>query len=131
MSPIPSDISAAQYISLKTFRKNGEGVSTAVWFAEDNGKLYVYSAKNAGKIKRVRNNSKVEVAVCNVKGVVSGPIVTGTAIVLAEDTGKYVHGLLNRKYTWKKRIMELGSSVMAMVHIRKASADDFLEITLE
>ena len=46
----------APYLSLKTFRKSGASVATPVWFASTgHNQLHVFSAKNAGKIKRIRN----------------------------------------------------------------------------
>lgn len=34
-----TQLQKGKYISLKTFRKNGEGVSTPVWFVEENLKF--------------------------------------------------------------------------------------------
>ena len=56
---IPDEIRGKSYISLTTYRKNGAGVATPIWFAEDAGKLYVMSGNESGKHKRLRNNSKV------------------------------------------------------------------------
>jgi PPOX class probable F420-dependent enzyme len=46
-------------VCLTTFRKNGEAVPTPVWFAESDGKLYIYTANSSGKVKRIRNNASV------------------------------------------------------------------------
>lgn len=119
-----------QYISLVTFRKNGASVATPMWFATDNARLYAYSEIDAGKIKRIRANPKVEVAACNFKGVVSGPAYTATAMVLDADQGAFVHGLLNRKYTWKKRLFELAGSITKTFRKNKG-ADAFIAITLD
>lgn len=43
---------SAEFIRLTTYRKNEVAVATAVWFANDNGKLYVTTMSTAGKIKR-------------------------------------------------------------------------------
>ena len=50
---IPASIHGQKYISLTTFRKNGIGVATAVWFGEDDGKLYVMTRSDMGKTKRI------------------------------------------------------------------------------
>jgi uncharacterized protein len=71
-SQIPSAIRNQRYISLKTFRKNGLGVATPVWFGEDEGKLYVMTRSDMGKTKRIRNNSKVTVAPCTIRGRLTG-----------------------------------------------------------
>lgn len=54
-----------KYLSLETFKKNGEGVKTPVWFAEESAadlagseaKLYVYTIGNTGKVKRIRRTA--------------------------------------------------------------------------
>ena len=37
------------YISLATFRRNGDAVRTPVWFAESGGCLYVFTEADSGK----------------------------------------------------------------------------------
>ena len=130
MNSTPHPLDHEQYISLVTFRKNGTPVTTPVWFATDNAKLYAYSEIDAGKIKRIRSTSKVHVAACNFKGVVSGPVYPATALVLDADQGPFVHGLLNRKYTWKKRLFELAGSI-AKTFRKNKGADAFIAITLD
>jgi PPOX class probable F420-dependent enzyme len=58
----------ARYLSLATFRKNGDAVATPVWFAEEGGRLYVFTAGDSGKVKRLRNGSRARVAPCTVRG---------------------------------------------------------------
>lgn len=62
---IPAAITGQKYISLTTFRKNGAGVATPVWFGEEDGKLYVMTRSDMGKTKRIRNNPHVRVAPYN------------------------------------------------------------------
>jgi uncharacterized protein len=123
-------LSKEKYVALTTFRRNGTPVVTPVWFAVDNNKLYVYSEHNAGKMKRVRATGKVEVAPCTMKGKVTGDAVSGTAVALDASRGTYVHGLLNKKYGLIKKLFELGSSIPALLRLKKKSVDGFIEITL-
>ena len=59
----------ASYMSLKTFRKSGASVATPVWFASTgHNQLHVFSAKNAGKIKRIRNDAVTEFTECDWRG---------------------------------------------------------------
>lgn len=120
-----------QYVSLTTFKKSGEPVATPVWFATAGGKVYLYSQLNAGKMKRVRNNPRVEVAPCTFRGTLTGPNIGATAVELGVDQAAFVHDLLNRKYTWKKRLFELGAMIPEKLRITSASPDGFLEITLD
>ena len=102
-----------KYLNLETFRKSGEGVRTPIWFAADPSadlasqaaKLYIYTVDNTGKVKRIRNNSRVKVAPCDVRGNLLGEWTDARAeIVTGEEA---VHGmrLLNKKYWPRKQIM--------------------------
>lgn len=133
MATIPQEIEQAQYISLSTFRRNGAAVATAVWFATDNGRIYLYSALDAGKMKRVRATGKVLVAPCDIKGKVAAGVVpvAGSGVELPAERGSFVHGLLNSKYGWKKHAMEFFMAIPEKLRIRKASQDGFVEIILD
>ena len=64
-------LKSAKYVSLITFRKSGEPVRSPVWFAQfgENPNSYgVITETNAGKVKRIRANSNIEVQVCDIKG---------------------------------------------------------------
>ena len=64
-------LKSAKYVSLITFRKSGEPVRSPVWFAQfgENPNSYgVITETNAGKVKRIRANSKIEIQVCDIKG---------------------------------------------------------------
>jgi len=90
------------YISLESFRRNGQGVAVPVWFAEENGILYVYSEAASGKVKRIRNNPRVRVAPCDMRGRLKGDWVEATARILEGDEAKRADDLLNAKYSLKR-----------------------------
>lgn len=96
-----------QYMSLTTFRKSGEGVATPVWFAEENGKLYMLTLHNAGKVKRIRNNAQVTVSPCTVRGEVLGESADGVARILSGDEAMRANDRLTRKYGLFKRGFDL------------------------
>jgi len=102
-STIPAEIHSQRYISLVTFRKNGAGVRTPVWFAEDDGKLYVMTGSHLGKYKRIRNNPQVRIAPCTIRGKVTGPEFSATARILPREEHARVRKLLNAKY-WMARL---------------------------
>jgi len=93
------------YISLETFRKTGQGVATPVWFAEERGILYVYSEAASGKIKRIRNNPRVRVAPCDMRGALRGDYIEATARILEGDEARLADDLLNAKYFLLKRLL--------------------------
>jgi len=51
-----------EFLSIETFRKNGSGVKTTVWFAQEGDMLYVWTIGESGKAKRIRNNARVNIA---------------------------------------------------------------------
>ena len=46
------------YLSLATFRRDGREVATPVWFAEGDGAVWVFTAGDSGKVKRLRNSPR-------------------------------------------------------------------------
>ena len=101
-----------KYLNLETYRRNGEAVATPVWFAEDAGVLYIYSLANAGKVKRIRNNPRVRVMPCDVRGKPKGEWVEARARVLDDAGAERAHRLLDKKYGWMKKIGGLYSKLM-------------------
>ncbi|CAN5227694.1 hypothetical protein BH11ACT5_BH11ACT5_15680 [soil metagenome] len=76
------------FVSLTTFRKSGEGVSTPVWIAREGDTLIVTTPSRTGKVKRLRNDSRVELRPSNRMGKVhpDAPAFTGDAEII-EDAG--------------------------------------------
>jgi PPOX class probable F420-dependent enzyme len=87
-----------KYLSLETFRKDGRAVATPVWFAEEGGVFYVYSLADAGKVKRIRNNPRVRIAPCDIRGKLKGSWIDAEARFLDASAARYAHKLLNKKY---------------------------------
>jgi PPOX class probable F420-dependent enzyme len=90
-----------KYISLETFKKNGQGVKTPVWFVLHEGAVYAYTEADSWKVKRIRNNPRVRVALCNVRGDVKGPWVEGIASLVDGEERQAANALLDRKYVLK------------------------------
>jgi PPOX class probable F420-dependent enzyme len=57
-----------QFLSLTTFRKSGERVSSAMWVARDGDALIMFTPESSGKVKRLRNSPRVELRPCNRMG---------------------------------------------------------------
>jgi uncharacterized protein len=118
-SQIPTQIRGKKYVSLTTFRKTGVGVATPVWFGEQDGKLYVMTRSDMGKSKRVRNNSRVTVAPCTIRGKITGPEFTATARILPPEDHLRARQTINQKY-WLAKLTSPWSR-----------ADVFLEIEFD
>ena len=109
MSQLPEDklfanLEGHQYINLTTFRKGGIPVATPVWFSLGDGKLYVFTAATAGKIKRICNNPKVQLAPCTLGGKPLGSSVDAVGRILPEDEETAARNALREKYCWKFKL---------------------------
>lgn len=100
-----------KYLSLETFKKSGEGVKTPVWFAADPARdlagdgaaIYIYTIGNTGKVKRIRNNGRVKIAPCTMRGELLGEWVNARAEIVTGEEATSGMELLNRKYfPWKQ-----------------------------
>ena len=100
-NPTLQQFAGQKYISLETFKKNGLGVKTPVWFVLHNDALYIYTEADSWKVKRVRNNPRVRVAACTVRGNVKGPWLDATASLVHGDERTAADKLLDRKYFLK------------------------------
>jgi PPOX class probable F420-dependent enzyme len=107
-----SQFTGEKYLNLESYRKSGVAVATPVWFAEDSGTLYIYSLANAGKVKRIRNNPRVRVMPCDIRGKPKGEWVDARARILDTAEAARAHRLLDKKYGWMKKIGGLYSKVM-------------------
>ncbi|MCP4005261.1 MAG: PPOX class F420-dependent oxidoreductase [bacterium] len=100
------------YLSLATFRKSGVAVETPVWFAESDGKLYVFSAGDAGKIKRLRNSPRARVAACDVRGKLRGDWIDATATITRDsNTIEAAYVSFREKYGLQIRLADLFSKL--------------------
>jgi uncharacterized protein len=94
-----------QFINLTTFRKNGAGVSTPVWFALADGKLLGTTQAQTGKVKRIRRNPAVTFAPCTVSGKLLGEASPGTARLLPPAEYSAANEALKRKYGLQYQVL--------------------------
>ncbi len=97
-----------KYLNLETFRKSGVGVKTPVWFVQDSEVLFVRTASDSGKVKRIRNNARVNIAPCKMDGALSGDWIPAVAREVNDpDIDRKVDKLLDRKYGLMKKLFSL------------------------
>jgi len=88
----------AEYMLLTTFRKTGVPVPTPVWVVRAGDELQVWSNPAAGKLKRIRNSGRVELAPCTMRGKPRGRSIEGTARLLTDDEAGPMLDRLVSKY---------------------------------
>jgi PPOX class probable F420-dependent enzyme len=113
-----------KYCLLTTFRKSGEPVPTPVWFGLADDKLYFVSEPGVGKIKRIRNDPRVRVAACTVRGKPLGPPAEGRARVLAETESDGAEQAIANNYGLGRKLYEAVSRRMPIeeVHVEVTAA---------
>ncbi|MEU6310834.1 PPOX class F420-dependent oxidoreductase [Streptomyces sp. NPDC047014] len=107
------ELGRARYISLTTFRKDGTPVATPVWAVADGGELYVWTRTDTWKVKRIRNDGRVRVAPCDVRGRIAEGVETaeGQARLLDEAGLRRVRKLMSRKYTWQYWLVDVPATL--------------------
>ncbi|MFE5481558.1 PPOX class F420-dependent oxidoreductase [Streptomyces sp. NPDC056527] len=110
---MPEELRHGRYVSLTTFRKNGTGVATPVWYAVEGDELYAWTRTDSWKVKRLRNDPRVVVAACDLRGNVAEEAVRteGTARLLEGDELRRVRKLLSRKYTWQYWLVDWPATI--------------------
>jgi PPOX class probable F420-dependent enzyme len=104
-------LAGGQYVSVTTFRRDGTPVATPLWVGRDGDELVVWTPTGAGKVKRLRNNGRVEVAACDFRGRVAGDAVAGTARILDAEGTERVRRVIRRKYGVMGWVTVFGSIV--------------------
>jgi uncharacterized protein len=94
-----------KYLNIETFRKSGVGVKTPVWFVQDDDAFFVQTAAGSGKVKRIRNNCQVKIALCKMDGRVVGEWFQAIAREVNDpDIAFKVDKLLDKKYGLLKKL---------------------------
>jgi uncharacterized protein len=93
-----------EFALLVTFRRSGEPVPTPVWFGFQEGRLYVESLADAGKVRRIEHDRRVRVAPCTSRGKPSGPFADATARILGAAEEANAESALDRHYGLGRRL---------------------------
>ena len=106
-------LAASTYIALTTYKKDGTAVPTPVWVSRADGKLYVWTQADSGKVKRIRNRGHVMVAPSDARGVPQGAAVDASAVVLDDpDAVAKVEDAHRAKYGTQFRLFRLAGRVL-------------------
>ena len=93
-----SDLSKFKYITIETFRKNGAGVRTPIWFIIYQGLIYFRTDVNSGKAKRIRNNPHVRIAPCDIRGNLKGNWFDGKVKFADSEESSITYSMIDKKY---------------------------------
>jgi PPOX class probable F420-dependent enzyme len=94
-----------KYLSLTSYRRDGSGVATPVWFVIDDDRLLVMTDPESFKAKRIRRNPDVTIASCTATGRLRSDPVPARAELLPEGERAHLDELMAGKYSWLARIL--------------------------
>jgi PPOX class probable F420-dependent enzyme len=103
-SDLPSSVTRGarifpgKYLSITSFRPDGSGVTTPVWFVQEGRRLLVETDSHSYKVRRIRHTPFVKVAPCSPTGRLRGDPVDARAELLPQAELGRVEELFARKY---------------------------------
>ncbi len=92
------DIKYEKYILLETYKKDNTAIQTPVWFVMLDGIIHVVTREDTGKVKRLRNNKSVRIALCTFNGKITGDWISGTARFTTAEKSNDAIKLRKKKY---------------------------------
>jgi uncharacterized protein len=97
-----------RYLSVTSFKRDGTGVATPVWFVSDGRRLFALTDLHSPKVRRMRRNARVLVAPCRVGGKLRRAAVPARVEVLtAIPQLERVQRLLRERYKISYRLVML------------------------
>ena len=119
-----------KYLSLTSFRRDGTGVATPVWFVEADGRLLVETDAGSYKVRRIRRNPRVTIAPCTATGRLRGTPVPARAELLPDTELARVDRLMGDKYRVDLYVIKPLRTIQAALHRRRPRGTPVvLEIT--
>ena len=125
-------ISESKYVSFTTFKKDGTAVSSPVWIAPlTDGTAGFTTDATSGKAKRLRNNPKVTVQACDVRGRVKdgAETVEATAAAVTGAGHAQVQAAIKAKYGFIVSLIGLGTKIKGVFKKDAAATDTSIIIT--
>jgi uncharacterized protein len=105
-----------KYLSITSYRRDGSGVSTPVWFAAEGDWLLVMTDSNSGKVKRIRRNPYVTIALCSGRGKPKAKRMPAHAELLPATEVERATRLIKRKYRFDLLFVGPIRAIQALFH---------------
>lgn len=87
-----------KFLSVTSYKRDGTGVATPVWFVTEGGRYLVMTDARSGKVKRIRRDPFVRIAACSARGRPKMEPVPAHAEILPPSETERVTRLIARRY---------------------------------
>jgi PPOX class probable F420-dependent enzyme len=97
-----------RYLSLTSFKRDGTGVATPLWFVCEGRRLFALTDLHSAKVGRIRRNPRVLIASCRASGKLrSEPLAARAEVLTATSDLERVQELLIDRYKLSYRLVML------------------------
>jgi PPOX class probable F420-dependent enzyme len=122
-----------RYLSVTSFKRDGAGVATPVWFVSDGSRLLALTDLHSAKVRRVRRDPRVLVASCRADGKLrTEPVPARAEVLTATSDLERVQKLLLERYRLTYRVVMLVYRLGRRLRGERSVADGaVLAITVE
>ncbi len=97
-----------RYLSVTSFKRDGTGVATPVWFVCDGRRLFALTDLHSAKVRRIRRDPRVLVASCRADGKLRRePLPARAEVLTSTPELERVHDLLIERYKLSYRLVML------------------------
>lgn len=129
---MPADLDDAHYVSFVSYKKNGSPVATPVWIVPFDGGYAFTTHVEAYKIRRIRNDARVTLSICDRRGKVpaEAKVYLGSAVILDSDEAKKVEHLINKKYWIGTKLLNVFYAMKKIVGKNTSEGDAAIKVTL-
>ena len=125
-APSLQELAAERYVSLVSFRRNGNGVPTPIWVAAYDGKLYAVTNGTSVKMRRLKANDRIRLAACDGRGKVRGEWAEGHGRRIDDAAlTRRAQQALESKYGWQATLLKFLSTLFG-----RAKRRAFIEMTI-
>lgn len=127
-----ADLDSAKYVSFVTYKKDGTPIAAPVWVVPFEGGYAFTTDPDSFKIKRLRNDARATLTVCNARGKVAPGAVTytGAAVILDEDDAEKVAKLIRKKYVIGTKLLGVYSLVKKLKGSGSTAGEGAIKVTL-
>ena len=131
-SKMSAELNNAKYVSFTSYKKDGTTVSLPVWVVPFEGGYAFTTDPDAFKVKRVRRDARVSLAVCSIKGKVSPDATTysGAAVILEGKDGDRVARAIQKKYRIGYTLITLNARLNRLRGKESRAAETAIKVML-